>query len=104
MNLNGLSPANVAEASALGAKWVRVFVPWPDLEPSPGVHSAFWLGQYDRLLGALPKGAHAILDFVDTPFLGERLSGAQRSAEQPRRLRRHPPLHRPALGRESGGV
>ena len=67
VNLNGLSPANVAEASALGAKWVRVFVPWPDLEPSPGVHSAFWLGQYDRLLGALPKGAHAILDFVDTP-------------------------------------
>jgi hypothetical protein len=67
VNLNGLSPANVAEASALGAKWVRVFVPWPDLEPSPGVRSAFWLGQYDRLLGALPKGAHAILDFVDAP-------------------------------------
>ena len=67
MNLNGLSPANVAEASALGAHWVRVFVPWPDLEPAQGVHSAFWLGQYDRLLGALPKGTHAILDFVDTP-------------------------------------
>ena len=67
VNLNGLSPANVAEASALGARWVRVFVTWPDLEPAKGVHSAFWLGQYDRLLGALPKGTHAILDFVDTP-------------------------------------
>jgi Cellulase (glycosyl hydrolase family 5) len=67
VNLNGLSPVNVAEASALGAKWVRVFVTWPDLEPAPGVHSPFWLAQYDRLLGSLPKGTHAILDFVDTP-------------------------------------
>jgi polysaccharide biosynthesis protein PslG len=67
VNLNGLSPSNVAEASALGAHWVRVFAPWPDLEPSPGVHSAFWFAQYDRLLGSLPKGTHAILDFVDTP-------------------------------------
>ena len=40
----------------------------PDLEPSsPGVHSAFWLGQYDRLIDSLPKGTHAIVDFVDTP-------------------------------------
>jgi hypothetical protein len=67
VNLNGLAPGNVAEASALGAKWVRVFVTWPDIEPARGVHSAFWLAQYDRLLGALPKGTHAILDFVDTP-------------------------------------
>jgi hypothetical protein len=67
VNLNGLSPANVAEASALGAHWVRVFVTWPDLEPARGVHSAFWLAQYDRLLASLPKGTHAILDFVDTP-------------------------------------
>lgn len=67
VNLNGLAPANVAEAHALGAKWVRVFVTWPDLEPSPGVHSSFWLAQYDRLLNGLPKGTNAILDFVDTP-------------------------------------
>jgi hypothetical protein len=67
VNLNGLSPSNVAEASALGAHWVRVFAPWPDLEPSPGVHSAFWLGQYDRLLHSLPQGTHAIVVFVDAP-------------------------------------
>jgi hypothetical protein len=67
VNLNSLEPAALAQATALGAHWVRVFAPWPDLEPSPGVHSAFWLGQYDRLLNALPKGDHAIVDFVDTP-------------------------------------
>ncbi len=67
VNLNGLAPANIAEAQALGAGWVRVFVTWPDIEPARGVHSAFWLAQYDRLLASLPKGTHAILDFVDTP-------------------------------------
>jgi hypothetical protein len=67
VNLNGLAPSNVAEATALGAHWVRVFAPWPDIEPSQGVHSAFWLGQYDRLLNSLPKGTNAILDFVDAP-------------------------------------
>ncbi len=67
VNLNSLEPAALAQATALGAHWVRVFAPWPDLEPSPGVHSAGWLGQYDRLLSSLPKGIHAIVDFVDTP-------------------------------------
>jgi len=67
VNLNSLEPAAVAQASTLGAHWVRVFAPWPDLEPSPGVHSAYWLGQYDRLLSSLPKGSHAIIDFVDSP-------------------------------------
>ena len=67
VNLNGLAPGNLSEASAIGAHWVRVFATWPDLEPSPGVHSAFWLSQYDRLLGSLPKGTHAIVAFVDAP-------------------------------------
>jgi hypothetical protein len=67
VNLNGLAPSDLAQATALGAHWVRVFAPWPDLEPSPGVHSAYWLGQYDRLFDSLPKGTHAIVDFVDTP-------------------------------------
>ncbi len=67
VNLNGLAPANVAEASALGAHWVRVFAVWSDLEPSRGAHDAGWLGQYDRLLDSLPKNDHVILDFVGTP-------------------------------------
>jgi len=67
VNLNSLEPSAVAQATALGAHWVRVFAPWPDLEPAPGVHSAYWLGQYGRLLDSLPKGDHAIVAFVDTP-------------------------------------
>ncbi len=67
VNLNSIEPSGLAQATALGAHWVRVFAPWPDLEPSPGVHSAYWLGEYDRLFDSLPTGTHAIVDFVDTP-------------------------------------
>jgi hypothetical protein len=67
VNLNGLAPANVAEASALGAHWIRVFAVWRDLEPAPGTHDTGWLGQYERLLGSLPKNDHVIVDFVGAP-------------------------------------
>jgi hypothetical protein len=67
VNLNGLAPLNVAEASALGAHWIRVFAVWRDLEPAPGVHDTGWLGQYERLLSSLPKKDHLIVDFVGAP-------------------------------------
>jgi hypothetical protein len=67
LNLNSLSPAGLPQVSALGAHWVRVFAPWPDLEPAPGARSPYWLGQYDQLLAALPKDDRVIVDFVDTP-------------------------------------
>ena len=67
VNLNSLGPSAVAQATALGVHWVRVFAPWPDVEPAPGVHSAYWLAQYERLFDSLPRGDHAIVSFVDTP-------------------------------------
>lgn len=67
VNLNTLEPAAIAQASTLGAHWVRVFAPWSYLEPSPGEHSAFWLPRFDRLLGSLPASTHVIVDFVGAP-------------------------------------
>jgi hypothetical protein len=67
VNLNTLEPSGVAQVKALGARWVRVFATWPDLEPSPGVHSAFWFPRYEKLFATLPKGTHVIVDFVDAP-------------------------------------
>lgn len=67
VNLSSLNPAAVEQASALGAKWVRVFVPWSDIEPARGQQAANWLGEYDRVLATLPKGSHAIFDVVGTP-------------------------------------
>jgi hypothetical protein len=67
VNLNTLEPSGVAQVKALGAHWVRVFAPWPDLEPSPGVHSAFWFPRFERVFATLPKGTKVIVDFVDAP-------------------------------------
>jgi hypothetical protein len=67
VNLSSLSPAAMEQANALGAKWVRVFVPWVDIEPARGRQAANWLAEYDRLLGMLPKGGHAIFDVVGAP-------------------------------------
>jgi hypothetical protein len=67
VNLSSLSPAAVEQASALGAKWVRVFVPWGDIEPARGQQAQNWLAEYDRVLALLPKGGHAIFDVVGTP-------------------------------------
>ncbi len=67
VNLNSLSPAAVEQATALGAKWVRVFVPWGDIEPARGQQAQNWLAEYDRLLATLPKGSHAIFDVVGAP-------------------------------------
>jgi hypothetical protein len=67
VNLNNLSPAAVEQANALGAKWVRVFVPWGDIEPARGQHAQNWLAEYDRVLATLPRGGHAIFDVVGAP-------------------------------------
>jgi hypothetical protein len=67
VNLKGLEPGAVAQATALGARWVRVFAVWSDLEPAQGVHDQGWLGQYERLVDSLPKKDHVIVDFVGAP-------------------------------------
>jgi hypothetical protein len=67
VNLNTLEPSGIAQVKALGAHWVRVFATWPDLEPSPGVHSDFWLPRYERMFATLPRGTRVIIDFVGTP-------------------------------------
>jgi len=67
VNLNTLEPSGLIQAKKLGVHWIRVFAPWPDLEPSPGVYSDFWFPRFERLLDSLPKGMHAIVDFVDAP-------------------------------------
>jgi hypothetical protein len=67
VNLTNLSPASVQQAVALGANWVRVFVPWGDIEPARGQHAQNWLAEYDRVLSSLPAGTHVIMDVVSAP-------------------------------------
>ncbi len=67
VNLTSISPGSVQQAIAIGANWVRLFVPWGDIEPARGVHAQNWLAEYDRVLNTLPKGTHVIFDVVTAP-------------------------------------
>ena len=59
--------AQVADVTALGTPWVRVFATWPDLEPQRGAYSTFWLSYYDQLFKELPAKTRVIVDVVDSP-------------------------------------
>jgi hypothetical protein len=67
VNLTNLSPTSVQQATALGVGWVRLFVPWNDIEPARGVHAQNWIAEYERVFSTLPAGTHIILDVVGTP-------------------------------------
>jgi hypothetical protein len=83
VNLSSLSPAGVEQATALGAKWVRVFVPWVDVEPARGQYGQNWLAEYDRLLATLPKGSRAIFDVVGAPAWESGSSAANATPANP---------------------
>ncbi len=57
----------VPEIKALGTHWVRMFVTWPDIEPSRGVYAANWIAAYEQAFSQLPPGSKVILDVVDSP-------------------------------------
>jgi hypothetical protein len=67
LGINPTDPAQIGQVKTLGAKWVRVFATWPDLEPQPGVFAPDWLSYYDKLFAALPAGTKLIVDVVGTP-------------------------------------
>jgi Cellulase (glycosyl hydrolase family 5) len=67
VNLVGNTASQEPSVQALGTHWVRMFASWPDLEPTKGAFSTFWLSYYEETFRALPSGTKVILDVVDTP-------------------------------------
>jgi hypothetical protein len=67
VNLTGNTASQLPTVQALGTHWVRMFATWPDLEPSPGVFSTFWLSYYETTFRSLPAGTKVLLDVVNTP-------------------------------------
>jgi hypothetical protein len=67
VNLIGSTSAQMPSVQALGSHWVRMFATWPDLEPTPGAFSTFWLAYYEETFRSLPAGTKVLLDVVNTP-------------------------------------
>ncbi|MGO9322625.1 MAG: cellulase family glycosylhydrolase [Solirubrobacteraceae bacterium] len=67
VNLIGSTSAQMPAVQSLGTHWVRMFATWPDLEPTKGAFSTFWLAYYEETFRSLPAGTKVLLDVVNTP-------------------------------------
>jgi hypothetical protein len=47
--------------------WVRVFLPWDDVEPTQGSYLPGWISTYQHFFDAVPKGTKIDVDVVGTP-------------------------------------
>ncbi len=66
----GVSPSSAVQLAAvhsLGTHWVRIFVSWRSLQPSPGALSPSALASYEQVFKALPAHTKVILDVVGSP-------------------------------------
>ncbi len=63
----GPGALHAPEIKALGTHWVRMFVTWPDIEPSRGVYAPNWIASYEQAFSQLPAGTKVLLDVVDSP-------------------------------------
>src|SRR5262249_17728240 len=67
LNLLSLNSAGVQNTRTLGTPWVRLFITWPDIEPSRGAFAQNWFAYYRQEFPARPPGTKVILDVVDSP-------------------------------------
>jgi hypothetical protein len=74
VNLRAPNASQIGNVTALGTHWVRIFVNWPDFEPSRGVLSQPQLTYYEQVIAALPPGTKVIVDPVNTPSWESRSS------------------------------
>jgi len=67
VGLGAVGPPQIANVKTLGVHWVRMFLQWPELQPTPGPISSNKLAYYERIFTQLPPGTKVILDVVDSP-------------------------------------
>jgi hypothetical protein len=65
--LPGPELGQTARAASVGGHWVRMFMPWPVIEPARGVYAQNWLASYEQSFRGFPAGTKFILDVVGTP-------------------------------------
>src|SRR5271166_2922858 len=61
------SALQLATVRSLGTHWVRIFVSWRSLEPTPGGLSPGVLASFEQAFNRLPPGTKVIADVVGTP-------------------------------------
>src|SRR5450759_1974951 len=61
------SASQIAAVKALGTHWVRMFVSWRALQPTPAPVAPSALTSYELLFNQLPAGTKVILDVVGAP-------------------------------------
>jgi len=67
VGLGVVGAPQIANVKTLGVHWVRMFLQWPELQPTPGPVSSNKLAYYERIFTQLPPGTKVILDVVDSP-------------------------------------
>ena len=67
VGINDPSGGQIAEAKALGTHWVRMFVSWRALQPTPGPIAPGALASYEQFFREMPGGTKVILDVFGTP-------------------------------------
>lgn len=67
VNASNPTAAQVAAMRALGTHWVRMFISWRALQPTPAGVDPAALSSYEQKLRSLPAGSHVIVDVVSSP-------------------------------------
>jgi hypothetical protein len=67
VGVNTPNAVQIGAARSLGAHWVRMFISWRALQPTPGPVSSSSLASYEQLFSQLPPGTKLILDVVNSP-------------------------------------
>jgi len=67
-----------------GAEWVRIYVDWSSLEPSPGELSAFYLREYDGRVGrARAAGLKVLMVVTNSPSWASGERSAEAAPDRP---------------------
>jgi hypothetical protein len=67
VGVNDPNGMQLGAVRSLGVHWVRMFVSWPALQPTPAPVSAQVLASYEQLFAQYPAGTKLILDVVNSP-------------------------------------
>ena len=70
------SPKSLAAIRASRPAWVRVFLEWSVLEPTPGTYDLWQIHLYHKFFAALPAGTKVDVDIESTPAWASGGSGS----------------------------